>query len=160
MARLNVEAVVDLMGRYLEPMRSRGRGAVINLASMAAFQPLPNNATYAATKAFVLSLSEATHEEFKSSGVTITAVCPGPVRTEFPEVAGMGDAESRTPDFVWTAPEDVAEQALGGAEAGKRVVVPGGVLNQATALAGQHSPRMLLLPIAQRVWRRAGSSRS
>ena len=62
MVRLNVEAIVDLMGRYLPPMKEKGRGAVINIASVAAFQPLPDNATYAATKAFVLSLGEATHD--------------------------------------------------------------------------------------------------
>ena len=159
MVRLNAEAVVDLMGRYLPPMRDRGRGAVINVASAAAFQPLPDNATYAATKAFVLSLSEATHEEFRSEGLTVTAVCPGPVKTEFVEVAGMGGAESRTPGFVWTTPEVVAEQAVSGAERGKRVVVPG-LLTRATAIAGQHSPRALLLPLAQRIWRQAGAGES
>ena len=156
MVRLNVEAVVDLMGRYLPLMEGRGRGAVINEASTAAFQPLPENATYAATKAFVLSLSEAVHLELKSKGVTVTALCPGPVRTEFPEVAGMGDAEERTPGFVWTTPAEVAEQAVSGVEKGRRVVVPG-MLNQATALAGQHSPHMFLLPIAQRIWRRTAA---
>ena len=68
MVRLNVEAIVDLMGRYLPAMKERGSGAVINIASVAAFQPLPDNATYAATKAFVLSLGEATHTELKGEG--------------------------------------------------------------------------------------------
>ena len=153
MVRLNVEAVVDLMGRYVPAMRDRRRGAVVNLASMAAFQPLPDNATYAATKAFVLSLGEAVHAELKPDGVTLTTVCPGPVRSEFADVAGIGGAEERTPGFVWTSPGDVAEQAVDGAEKGKRVVVPG-MLNQATAMAGQHSPRMVLLPLAQQIWRR------
>jgi short-subunit dehydrogenase len=76
------------------------------------------------------------------------------VRTEFTDVAGIGGAEERTPGFVWMSPAEVAEHAVNGAEKGRRVVVPG-MLNQAGALAGQHSPRMLLLPLARRVWRRA-----
>ena len=158
MVRLNVEAVVDLMGRYVPLMEGRGRGAVINVASTAAFQPLPDNATYAASKAFVLSLSEAVHLELKGRGVTLTTLCPGPVRTEFPEVAGIGAAEERTPGFVWMSPAEVAEHAVNGVEKGRRVVVPG-MLNQATAVAGQHSPRIFLLPLAQRIWRRAGATR-
>jgi uncharacterized protein len=154
MVRLNVEAVVDLMGRYLPAMQQRGRGAVINIASVAAFQPLPDNATYAATKAFVLSLGEATHTELKGSGVALTTVCPGPVRTEFMDVADMDGTEESTPDFIWTSPEDVAKQAVAGAEKGKRVVVPG-MLSQATAIAGQHAPRFVALPLAKQIWRRA-----
>lgn len=154
MVRLNVEAVVDLMGRYVPLMEGRGRGAVINVASTAAFQPLPDNATYAATKAFVLSLGEAVHSELKPAGVTLTTLCPGPVRTEFADVAGIGDAEERTPGFIWMSPGEVAEQAVSGAEKGRRVVVPG-MLNQATAVAGQHSPRMFLLPLAKRLWRQS-----
>jgi len=154
MVRLNVEAVVDTMGRYVPQMQSRGRGAVINVASTAAFQPMPDNATYAASKAFVLNLGDAVQSELKGSGVTLTTLCPGPVRTEFAETAGISDAEERTPDFVWSSPADVAEQAVAGAEKGRRVVVPG-MLNQATAVAGQHSPRTLLLPLAKRIWRQA-----
>jgi uncharacterized protein len=154
MVRLNVEAVVDLMGRYLPLMDGRARGAVINIASSAAFQPLPDNATYAATKSFVLSLSEAVHSELKGSGVTLTTVCPGPVRTEFTDVAGIEGAEERTPGFLWASAEEVADHAVGGAEKGRRVVVPG-MLNQATAVAGQHSPWMLLLPLAKRLWRQS-----
>lgn len=154
MARLNVEAVVDLMGRYVPAMERRGRGAVLNVASTAAFQPMPENATYAASKAFVLNLGDGVHSELKGSGVTLTTLCPGPVRTEFSDVAGIGDAEERTPDFIWMSPGEVAEQAIAAADKGRRVVVPG-MLNQATAVAGQHSPRMLLLPLAKRIWRRS-----
>ena len=154
MVRLNVEAILDNMGRYVPEMQRRGRGAVINIASVAAFQPLPENATYAATKAFVLSLGEATHTELKGAGVTVTSVCPGPVRTEFMDSANMSGAEEGTPDFVWTTPEEVAKQAVAGAESGKRVVVPG-MLSRATALVGQHSPRFVALPLARQIWRRA-----
>ena len=77
MVRLNCEALLDLQARYSPAMAERGRGAIINLASTAAFQPMPSNAAYAATKAFVLSLSEATHAELSGAGVTVTVVCPG-----------------------------------------------------------------------------------
>jgi uncharacterized protein len=152
MVRINVEAVVDLTGRFLGGMRERGRGTVINIASMAAFQPLPGSAVYAASKSFVLSFSEAVRTELRGSGVTVTAVCPGPVRTEFTEVAGFPDVEERTPGTFWMSAEDVARIAIDGAERDRRVVVPG-TLNRAGALAGAHSPRAISLPLLNRVWR-------
>jgi short-subunit dehydrogenase len=154
MVRVNCEALVDLQARYLPGMVERGRGAVMNIASTAAFQPLPGTANYAATKAFVLSLSEATHAELAGTGVTLTAVCPGPVRTEFSEVAGIGEAEEKTPSAVWMSAEAVAADAVSGTERGKRVVIPG-LLNRAGALTGQHAPRLLALPVARRIYRQA-----
>jgi uncharacterized protein len=152
MVRVNVEAVVDLTARFLGPMVERGRGSVINVASTAAFQPLPGSAVYAAGKSFVLSFSEAIRTELRGSGVTVTAVCPGPVRTEFTEVAGVGGVEDRTPGAVWMSAEDIARHAVDGAAHDRRVVVPG-ALNRATALAGQHSPRAIALPLISRFWR-------
>jgi uncharacterized protein len=154
MLRVNCEALLDLQARYLSAMVERGRGAVINIASTAAFQPIPGTATYAATKAFVLSLSEAVHEELKGTGVTLTAVCPGPVRTEFTQAAGIEHAEDQLPGVFWMASQAVARAAVDGAENGKRVVVPG-ILNRAGALTGQHTPRMLALPVVKRIWRQA-----
>jgi len=152
MVRLNVEAVVDLTSRFVAPMAARGRGSVINIASLGAFQPLPGSAVYGASKAFVLSFSEAIRTELRGSGVSVTAVCPGPVRTEFMAVAEFPGVEDRTPGIVWTSAEDVARQAVEGAEHDKRVVVPG-LLNRAGALAGQHSPRAVALPLIGRLWR-------
>jgi short-subunit dehydrogenase len=152
MVRLNIEAVVDLTSRFLAPMTERGRGTIINIASTAAFQPLPGSAVYAASKSFVLSFSEAIRTELRGSGVTVTAVCPGPVRTEFTEVAGVGGVEDRTPGAVWMSAEDIARHAVDGARHDRRVVVPG-TLNRATALAGQHSPRSIALPLISRFWR-------
>ena len=137
-------------------MVNRGRGAVINVASTSAFQPLPGSAVYAAGKSFVLSFSEAIRTELRGSGVTVTAVCPGPVKTEFTEAAGMAGVESATPDLMWTSVEDVARSAVDGAAHDKRVVVPG-TLNRVGALAGQHSPRAVALPLIQRVWGAATS---
>ena len=154
MVRLNCEALLDLQARYSAAMAERGRGAIINVASTASFQPIPGTATYAATKAFVLSLSEATHSELEGRGVTVTALCPGPVKTEFTEAAGISRAEEKLPDFFWTDVTDVARDAVEGAERGRRVVVPG-LMNRAGALAGQHTPRALILPIAKRAWRQA-----
>ncbi len=152
MVELNITAVVDLTSRFLTGMVDRGRGGVINIASTAAFQPLPGSAVYAATKSFVLSFSEAIRTELRGTGVTVTAVCPGPVKTEFTEVAGFGGVEDRTPSMVWMSAEEIAQHAIDGAANDRRVVVPG-TLNRATALAGQHSPRALALPLISRIWR-------
>ena len=151
MVRINVEAVVDLTSRYLPGMAERGRGAIINLGSVAAFQPLPGAATYAASKAFVLSFSEAIRTEQRGSGVSVTAVCPGPVKTEFTEAAGMSGVENETPDLLWMSAEEIARHAIEGADNDKRVVVPG-ALNRAQSIAGQHTPRALALPLIERIW--------
>jgi short-subunit dehydrogenase len=154
MVRLNCEVVVDLQGRYLPAMVERGSGAIINVASTAAFQPMPGTAVYGATKAFVLSLSEAAHAELKGTDVSVTALCPGPVKTEFVAVAHLDAADDNLPDMFWTPVEAVARDAVDGAEKGKRVVVPG-VMNRAGALTGQHAPRALALPVVKRIWGRA-----
>ena len=154
MVRLNVEAVTDLLARYIPPMVERGSGAAINIASTAAFQPMPGTATYAATKAFVLSQSEALHQELKGTGVTVTAVCPGPVRTEFVEAAGVPDElTGAAPDFIWSTPEEIATAAVEGVAAGKRTVIPGSV-NQATAFAARLVPTSLMLSAIDRRWNR------
>ena len=149
--RTNVEAVVDLSGRWVPRMAERGAGAVLNTASTSAFQPIPGNATYAATKAFVLSFSEALHTEVRGRGVTVTAVCPGPVKTEFQEVADGEDFAGKLPKPLWVSAEDVAEQALAGLERGARVVTPG-VGNRVTGALSRATPNALLL----RVLRAAG----
>jgi short-subunit dehydrogenase len=154
MVRLNCEALLDLQARYLPAMVKRGRGAIINLASTAAFQPLPGTPVYAATKAFVLSLTEAGHAELKGTGVTLTAVCPGPVKTEFVEAAGLEGAGDTLPGMFWTPVETVARDAVEGAAKGRRVVVPG-LMNRAGAVTGQHAPRALALPLVKRLWRQA-----
>ena len=155
MVRLNCEALLDLQARYSPGMVERRRGAILNVASTAAFQPMPGTATYAATKAFVLSLSEGTHAEVKGMGVTVTALCPGPVRTEFAEIAGIGGAEDSLPNVFWMTGEEVAKAAVAGLESGKRVVIPG-MINRATAVGGQHTPRALALPLIKRAWGSAG----
>jgi uncharacterized protein len=151
MVRTNVEAVVALTGMFVPEMVERGRGAVLNVASLIAFQPVPFQATYGATKAAVLSFSDALHEELRGSGVTVTSVCPGPVRTEFGESGGFGGADDRIPDRFWLEADKVAADAVTALENGDRVTVPGAT-NQLAALYGQHLPRFLLLPLVRRLW--------
>ena len=124
---------------------------LFNLSSNASFQPIPFQATYAATKAFVRSFTDALHEELRGTGVTATAVSPGPVRTEFGDQGGFGGGDDRIPGFMWISAEKVAEDALDALESGVRVVVPG-PLNRVAAMYGHYLPRSVLLPIVRRVW--------
>jgi uncharacterized protein len=150
MAELNVVAVVDMTGRLLPEMVGRGRGAVLNVASSAAFQPLPRQATYAATKAFINAFTEALHIDLAGTGVTATVLCPGFTETEFAEVGGVGDFE-QLPSFLVDTAREVAEAGIEGLEKGKRSVVPG-PHNVMTALGGRFAPRSLLLPAMGRFY--------
>jgi short-subunit dehydrogenase len=149
MIRTNVEAVVDLCALFVPGMAERGSGGVLNLASTASFQPLPMQAGYAATKAFVLSFTESLHAELYGSGVNVTALCPGPVKTEFVDVAEIPRAD-QMPDLFWASAEQVAKAGVKGLERGKRIVIPG-ALNRAGAIGGQHAPRSLILRLTSRV---------
>ena len=151
MVRTNVEAVVHLCGEYVPAMVERGEGAVLNVASTAAFQPLPRQSTYSASKAFVLAFTESLSSDLKGTGVTATALCPGPVKTEFTEQHEGFDAAASTPDFIWMSAEECARVAIKGLERGKRVVVPG-VGNRIGTLAGQHAPRSVLLAATRRFY--------
>jgi len=103
--RLNVEAMVALCGAFLPGMVERGSGAVLNVASVSGFMPVPQQATYSASKAFVLTFTEALTIDLHDTGVTATALCPGPVKTEFVENAGLEDAEGGMPSVFWTSAE-------------------------------------------------------
>jgi short-subunit dehydrogenase len=153
MVRVNVEALVALTSALLPGMVERGRGTVVNVASTTAFQPIPVQAVYAATKAFVLSFSEAVAAELKGTGVTMTALCPGPVPSEFVEAGGFKKGVDELPSLFWTSAESVARAGIEGAEKGRRVVVPG-LMNRATAMLGQHSPRSLMLGPMAGMYRR------
>lgn len=121
MIQLNVRAVVELAHRFLEPMRERKRGTIINVASTAGFQPVPYMATYAATKAFVLSFSEALGDENRAHGVHVMALCPGVTETNFFEVAGI----DRPPMRTVQTPEEVVETALRALNRKKSLVISG-----------------------------------
>ena len=149
MVRTNVEAVVDFCALFVPAMAERGSGGVLNLASTASFQPMPMQSGYAATKAFVLSFSESIHTELAGTGVAVTALCPGPVKTEFVDVAEIPGADAM-PGVFWASAEQVARAGVKGLERGKRVVIPG-ALNRAGAIGGQHAPRSLILRLTSRV---------
>jgi uncharacterized protein len=149
---LNVVAVARLTHAALEGMVRRGRGGVINVASIAAYQPTPGNATYGATKAFVSSLSQAVHEELKGSPVNCMVLCPGFTRTEFQQRAGIDSSE--VPDFLWQEPVEVVDHALAAFAKGRAVCVPG-ALNQATAGFSSVVPATVGRKIANLVIRRA-----
>jgi short-subunit dehydrogenase len=153
--RLLVEAVVDLMGRYLPGMVKRGRGAIINMSSTAGLQALPYNAGYSAAKAHVLLLSEAVHAEVKSSGVTVTAVCPGPVPSGFQEASDAGYFAEKLPKFTFATPERVARDALRAAERGRISVIPGGPQVRIAYGPNRKMPRWLTLPVSKRLMARS-----
>jgi short-subunit dehydrogenase len=152
--RVLVEAVVDLMGRYLPGMVERGRGAIINMASVSAFQALPYNSGYAAAKSHVLLLSEGVHAEVKEHGVTVTAVCPGPVPSGFQEASDASYFAQRLPKFTKVPPERVARDALKAADRGRISVIPGGPQVRAAFGPNRKAPRWLALPISKRLMRR------
>lgn len=126
MIRLNVEAVVRLTKEFLPGMVARKNGKILNVASVAGFEPGPNYATYAATKAFVLSYSESIASELADSEVTITALCPGPTDTDFFQKAGMEQSRAFQQANLM-APQEVAEAGYKALMAGDRVVIPGAV---------------------------------
>lgn len=152
--RVLVEAALDLMARYVPGMVERRRGTVINMSSTAGFQPLPYNASYAAAKGYVLLLSEAVHTEVKADGVTITAVCPGPVPTEFQETSDASYFAERLPKITFVSPERVARDALSAADKGRISVIPGGPQVRAAFGPNRKMPRWLVLPVSKRLMAR------
>jgi short-subunit dehydrogenase len=152
--RVLVEAAVDLMGRYLPGMVERGRGAVINMSSSAGFQPLPYNAGYCAAKAYLLVLSEAIHAEVQEHGVTVTAVCPGPVPSGFQQASDADYFADRMPKFTFVSPERVARDALAAADRGRISVIPGGPQVRVALAPNRKLPRWLVLPISKRMMSR------
>lgn len=134
--QLNVGALVALTGHFLPGMIRRGRGAVVNVASVAAFAAGPYMATYCATKAFIKSFSEAIAAETVSKGVHVLCVCPGFTRTEFQSKADVD--VSYLPGFVWMSADEVADQTV--RAVGRKAVMVNGVLNGATATLMRLAP--------------------
>jgi len=156
--RVLVEAPVALTSAFLPDMVRRGSGAILNVASTAGMQPLPYSAGYSAAKAYVLTFSEALHQELHGSGVTVTALAPGPVSTDFWdisgwEVAGGQSFERAVPRQAWVTAQDAASAGVRGLEANRRVVVPG-LPVRAAMLASQYLPHALKLPAIEWAMRR------
>lgn len=155
--RVLVEAPVALTSAYLPAMVKRGRGAILNVASTAGMQPLPYSAGYSAAKAYVLTFSEALHHEVRGQGVTVTALAPGPVETEFWDQAGWQVAGGRSlekafPGAVKPSAREVAVAAADGLASGSRVVVPGLPI-RAGMLAARYVPNALKLPVIEKMMR-------
>jgi short-subunit dehydrogenase len=145
MIDLNVGTLTDLCRAVAPEMAERKSGGILNVASTAAFQPGPKMAVYFATKAFVLSLSEALHEELMPHGVRVTCLCPGPTRTEFGEVAGFGG--NGMFDRVAMESPAVVKAGLEGLDRNRAVVVPG-VVNKIGAASTRFAPRSVVRKIA------------
>jgi short-subunit dehydrogenase len=153
---LNVSALTGMLAHFLPPMLERGYGRVLNVASVAAFQPVPLLATYAATKAYVLSLTESLGEELKDRGVTVSALCPGITATRM--LSGAVEANARLanlPGFLVGNADEVAAVGYRVCMEGPVIAVPGAV-NQAVTLASRVTPKWLLRRIAGTLARRAG----
>ena len=134
-------------------MEPRGAGAIVNVASLAAYQPAPNSATYGATKAFVHSFTHAVHEEARGTGVQVMLVCPGYTHTEFHDRAGLGVTD--LPEFVWQSPTHVVDAALRDLDRGRSVSIPG-ALNQTAAAFSSASPAGITRRVAGLVVKRSG----
>src|SRR4051812_12325656 len=151
MLELDVVALADLCARFLPGMVERGRGAVLNVASTAAFQPLPGQAGYGAAKAFVLSYTRSIAAELSGTGVTATVLCPGPVETDFGKTAGFTPQEEKEslPAVMWVPAPEVARAAVAGMDAGKVVVIPGAANKVGAAFATLAPKRPLAWVVAR-----------
>ncbi len=147
---LNVVAMHDLTLAVLPGMVRRRAGAILITGSTAGVQPIPGQATYAASKAFANSFAESLHVELRGTGVSCTLLAPGPVRTEFTKVAGVESTETTVPGLLWESADHVAAVAMAGLAAGRRRVVPG-LPAQAMTLS-QYVPHSVLLPVIRRVY--------
>jgi uncharacterized protein len=150
--RLNVLALVRLTHAAAKGMVERGNGGILNVASLSGYQPVPNDATYAATKAFVLSFTQAIHEELKETGVAVSVLAPGFTRTEFQSRASFDP--SAVPSFMWHEAEPVARAGLDGLAKNKAVIVPG-AMYRVTAAMSDIAPQSLSRRIAGIVVKRA-----
>ncbi|HEX8215909.1 MAG TPA: SDR family oxidoreductase [Allosphingosinicella sp.] len=147
MIELNIRALTGLSYIALEDMRRHGGGAILNVASTAAFQAGPHMAVYYASKAYALSLTEALHQELKGSGIAVTALCPGPTATEFFDVAGAPDGRLAK---MATDPVAVVRAGLDGLARNKAIVVPG-LMNKVGSQSNRLLPRAAMRRIIARL---------
>jgi len=154
--RVLVEAVVYLTRTFSPAMVQRGRGGILNIASTAGMQPMPYSAGYSAAKAYVLTFSEALHQELRGHGVTVTALAPGPVETDFWQIAGWetssGKSFERVVPGTLISAEQAARAGVGGLDHGERVVVPGLPI-RVGMLASRYIPHAFKLPALERFMR-------
>lgn len=152
MLQVNVVALTTLTRALLPQMISRKRGAILNVSSSAGFLPIPGMTVYAASKAFVNSFTEALRAELRGTGISVTALCPGPVHTEFGGVAKRPGGEPETgPEFIYVSVEQTVRNALAAIDADKAVIIPGLFMKLAMFLV-----RITPLPILRLAWRLGG----
>ncbi|MBO2453157.1 SDR family oxidoreductase [Actinomadura barringtoniae] len=152
MVRLNCEALLGLTAAYAPGFEHRP-GAILIVASASGFAPIPRQATYAATKAFALSLAEALHFELRPAGTSVTALCPGPVTTEIADGSPtLQNLFANAPRFAVISADECAAQAIRGLEKNKRVVVPNLAI-RAASFFSRNTPHRVLLPATRRVYR-------
>ncbi len=149
MLELNIAALTTLTRALLPPMITRKRGAILNVSSSAGFLPLPRMAVYAATKAYVTSFSEALRAEVHRQGIHVTALCPGPVQTEFNDLARRpNERGERAPEFTYVSAEEVVRLALDGIERNRPIVIPGFAMK-----AAMFTVRLTPMPLLRLVLR-------
>ena len=149
MVQVNITALTQLSHLFITDMTAKGKGGIINVASVAAFQPVPYMNVYSATKAYVKSFSLALHEEYKDKGIVVTAVCPGYTKTNFQNVAKMSsDAVG-----IKMLPEDVVRQSLIAHKNGKNLVI-NGVINKIMAHSNRFLPSFLTLTVTRNLMRK------
>jgi len=152
---LNAVAVHDLTLAVLPQMVERRAGAILNVGSAAGNMPIPNNATYAATKAFVNTFSESLRGELKGTGVNVTLLAPGPVRTETPDPADASIVDKLVPDFLWISSEHTAKVSLDALAENRMRIVPG-LISKAMSVAGNYTPRAIVAPIVGTFYKKLG----
>ncbi|NLU83980.1 mycolate reductase [Rhodococcus sp. HNM0569] len=152
---LNAVAVHDLTLAVLPGMLARGSGAILMVGSAAGNMAIPHNATYAASKAFVNTFSESLRGELKGSGVHVTLLAPGPVRTQTPDPADASIVDKLVPDALWVSSEYTAKLSLDALAANKMRVVPG-IVGKAMSTAGQYTPRAIVAPIVGAFYKKLG----
>jgi uncharacterized protein len=150
--QLNVGALMRLTHAAAGAMAERGRGGILNVSSLAGFQPGPVNATYSATKAFVTSFTQSVHEEMKGTGVAVTVLCPGFTRTGFQETSNA--PANDVPGFMWQLPPEVVKAGLDGVAKNKAIVVPGTV-NRVLGTFSNMAPHALTRRISSEIMKRA-----
>lgn len=150
---LNANAVHDLTLAVLPQMVARGNGGILTTGSAAGNMPIPNNATYAASKAFANTFSESLRGELKPHGVHVTLLAPGPVRTELPAEEERSTVEKVVPEFLWVNTEYTARISIDALEKNQMRVVPG-LLSKGMSVAGNYTPRAIIAPIVGKVYKK------
>jgi len=145
--QLNIGALTRLSHAAIRAMVPRGRGYLLNVSSVASFQPSPKLAVYSATKAYVTSLTEALHEEMRGTGVRVTALCPGLTRTEFQSISSTEKYSRDFPEFAWLDATDVARAGLRDVARGRVLSVPG-LLYKVLVAVSDLAPRFLVRRIS------------